>query len=169
MSAVTMPPLREKRHVEALCEGIRTGAIDIISSDHAPHTVKEKDDENVWNVKVGIPGLETTLPLLLTEVNHGRISIGDVASLMAEKPAIIFRLNSKGYLKEGNGADLTVVDPRRRFRIDSSKFLSKAKYSPFDGWEVEGKPTKTFVAGQLIMDIGEVVAKPGSGQIIRRE
>lgn len=169
MSAITMPPLREKRHVEALCEGIRTGWIDIISSDHAPHAVKEKDAESVWDVKVGIPGLETTLPLLLTQVNHGRLSIGDVASLIAEKPAAIFRLDGKGCTKEGNDADLTIVDPRRRFKIDSSKFLSKAKYSPFDGWEAEGKPMKTFVGGQLVMDNGEVVAKPGSGQIIRRE
>jgi dihydroorotase (multifunctional complex type) len=169
MSAVTMPPLREKRHVEALWEGIRTGWIDIIASDHAPHAAKEKDAETVWDVKVGIPGLETTLPLLLTEVNHGRLSIGDVVRLMAEKPAAIFKLNGKGYLKEDNDADLTVVDTRKRFRIDSSKFLSKAKYSPFDEWEVEGKPVKTFVSGQLIMDNGEIVAKAGSGHIIRRE
>jgi dihydroorotase-like cyclic amidohydrolase len=169
MSAVTMPPLREKRHAEALWDGIRTGWIDIIASDHAPHAVKEKDAESVWDVKVGIPGLETTLPLLLTEVNHRRLSIGDVTKLMAEKPAAIFRLNDKGYLKEGNDADLTIVDPHKRFKIDSTKFLSKAKYSPFDGWEAEGKPTKTFVDGQLIMDKGEIIAKPGSGHIIRRQ
>ena len=64
---------------------------------------------------------------------------------------------------------MTVIDLRRRYRVDSSKFLSKAKYSPFDGREVEGKPAKTFVSGQLVMEDGEIIAKPGSGKIIRRE
>jgi dihydroorotase-like cyclic amidohydrolase len=72
-------------------------------------------------------------------------------------------------LKEGNNADLTVVDLKRKYKIEASKFHSKAKYSPFDQWIVEGKPVKTFVNGQLIMDNGEIVAKAGSGKIIRRE
>jgi dihydroorotase/allantoinase len=71
-------------------------------------------------------------------------------------------------LREGNNADLTVVDLRKKFKIDASSFQSKAKFSPFDGWEVEGKPAKTFVGGQLIMDEGEIIAKPGSGRVIRR-
>jgi dihydroorotase-like cyclic amidohydrolase len=70
-------------------------------------------------------------------------------------------------LKEGNAADLTVVDLRKKCKIDASKFQSKAKYSPFDEWEVEGKPVKTFVNGQLIMGDGEIVSRPGSGKIIR--
>jgi len=167
--AVTQPPVRNKRHAEALWKGVRTGSIDIVASDHAPHAIEEKEAETVWDIKTGIPGLETTLPLLLTEVKHERISIGDVARLMSEKPAEIFGLKGKGYLKEGNSADLTVVDLRKKFRIDASNFLSKAKYSPFDGHEVEGKPTKTFVGGKLIMDEGEIVAKQGSGRIIRRQ
>ena len=140
-----------------------------MASDHAPHTLQEKKAKVVWDVKVGIPNLETTLPLLLTEVNRGRLSIADVARLMAEKPAEIFKLKSRGYLKEGNNADLTVVDLKRKYKIEASKFHSKAKYSPFDQWTVEGKPVKTFVNGQLIMDNGEIVAKAGSGKIIRRE
>ena len=140
-----------------------------MASDHAPHTLQEKKAKVVWDVKVGIPNLETTLPLLLTEVNRGRLSIADVARLMAEKPAEIFKLKSRGYLKEGNNADLTVVDLNRKYKIGASKFHSKAKYSPFDHWTVEGKPVKTFVNGQLIMDEGEIVAKAGSGKIIRRE
>jgi len=112
--------------------------------------------------------LETTLPLLLTEVNRGRLSIADIVRLMSEKPAEIFRLRGRGWLEEGNNADLVVVDLDRKYRIDTSKFHSKAKYSPFDGWNVEGKPVKTFVNGRLVMDEGEIVAKPGSGGIIRR-
>lgn len=128
-----------------------------------------KKADSVWDVKVGIPGLETTLPLLLTEVNRGRLTVADVVRLMSERPAEIFKLRGKGSLKEGNFADLTVVDLRRKYRIDASKFQSKAKYSPFDGWQVEGKPVKTIVDGQLIMDEGEIIAKPGSGHVVRRE
>ena len=169
MLCVTMPPVRGEGHVEALWKGVREGWIDMLGSDHAPHAFREKEAESVWDVKVGIPGLETTLPLLLTEANRGRLSVGDVVRLMAEKPSETFKLEGKGRLKEGNDADLAVIDLRRRYRVDSSKFLSKAKYSPFDGREVEGKPAKTFVSGQLVMEDGEIIAKPGSGKIIRRE
>jgi len=167
--AITMPPVRDKVNIEGLWNGIKNGTIDIIGSDHAPHTLKEKEAESVWDVKVGIPGLETTLPLLLTEIHHDRITIGDLVRLMAENPAGIFKLKGKGHLKEGNDADLTVIDFKKQHKIDASSFYSKAKYSPFDGREVIGKPVKTFVAGQLVMDDGEVVAKPGSGHMIRRE
>jgi dihydroorotase (multifunctional complex type) len=167
--ALTMPPLRDKRDVEDLWEAVKNGWVDVIVSDHAPHTLKEKEAESVWDVKVGIPGLETTLPLLLTEVRRGRISIGDVIRLMSENPAEIFKLKNKGRLKEGKDADLTVVDLNRKYKVDASKFHSKAKWSPFEGREVEGKPVKTIVAGQLVMDDGEIVAKAGSGRIIRRE
>jgi dihydroorotase (multifunctional complex type) len=167
--AITMPPVREKRHIQALWKGIKAGWIDIIGSDHAPYAPEEKNAKTVWDVKVGIPGLETTLPLLLTEVNRGRFSIADVVRLISEKPAGIFKLKGRGHLKEGNKADLTVIDLDRKHKIDASKFHSKAKYSPFDGRQVEGKPVKTFVNGQLIMDEGEIIAKAGSGEIIRRE
>jgi len=167
--ALTVPPVREKHDTEALWDGIKKGWIDILASDHAPHSSKEKKAKVVWDVKVGIPNLETTLPLMLTEVKRGRLSIADVVRLMAEKPAEIFKLKSRGCLKEGNNADLTVVDLNRKYKIEASKFHSKAKYSPFDQWTIEGKPVKTFVNGQLIMDEGEIVAKAGSGKIIRRE
>ena len=167
--ALTMPPVREKHHIVALWDGIKNGWIDILASDHAPHTLEEKKAKLVWDVKVGIPSLETTLPLLLTEVKRGRLSIADVVRLTSEKPAEIFKLKGRGCLKEGNNADLVVVDLDKKYRIDASKFHSKAKYSPFDGWMVEGKPVKTFVNGKLIMDEEEIVAKAGSGEIIRRE
>ena len=167
--AVTMPPVREAEHIDALWKGIKEGWVDTVGSDHAPHKLEEKENPNVWNVKVGISGLETALPLLLTEVNRGRISIADVVRLMAEKPAEIFKLEGKGSLKEGNRADLTVVDLKRKYKVDASKFHSKAKFSPFDGWNVQGKPVKTFVNGQIVMDDGEIIAEAGSGQVTRRK
>jgi dihydroorotase (multifunctional complex type) len=167
--AVTMPPLREKHDLEALWNGVRNGAIDVLASDHAPHTLREKERESVWDVKVGIAGLETTLPLMLTEVHRDRVSIGDVVRLMSERPAEIFRLVGKGRLQEGNDADLTIVDLGNKYRIDASEFHSKAKYSPFDGKSVEGGPVKTFVNGKLVMDHGEIIAKAGDGAIVRRK
>ncbi len=167
--ALTMPPVRDKKHIAALWDGIKNGWIDVFASDHAPHASEEKSSKSVWNVKVGIPGLETMLPLLLTQVKNGRFSIADLVRFMAEKPAEIFKLRNKGCLAEGKDADLTIVDLKKPYKIDASKFFSKAKYSPFDGWKVEGKPVKTFVNGKLIMDEGEIVAKAGSGKIIHGE
>jgi dihydroorotase len=166
---LTVPPIRDSNQSEGLWTGIQRRWIDIIGSDHAPHTLKEKQAESVWDVKTGVPGLETTLPLLLTEVKRGRLSIGDVVRILCEKPSEVFRIQGKGCLSQGVDADLTIVDLRRKFKIDSSEFKSKAKFSPFDGREVEGKPVKTFVGGQLVMDEGEIVVKAGSGRILRRD
>jgi len=166
---LTMPPLRSREHVEALWKGIAEGTVDVVGSDHAPHTLEEKDADSIWDVKVGVPGLETTLPLILTAVHQNRLPLARAIQLLAEKPAEIFDLTDRGRLQQGKNADLAVVDFNRKFKIDASKFRSKAKFSPFDDWEVQGKPVKTFVNGQLVMDDEEIVAKPGSGAVVRRE
>ena len=167
--ALIDPPLRTQRDNDALWDALRQGLIDVISSDHAPHTIEEKQADSVWDVKPGIPGLETMLPLFLTEVNEGRLSMSDLVRAASEKPAQIFNLKGRGSLVEGNHADLVAVDMSQEYGIDSSKFHSKAKYSPFDGWKVRGKPVKTFVDGKLVMDEGEIVAEAGTGRIIRWE
>jgi len=160
------PPLRTNKDIKALWNALTRGLIDTIASDHAPHTIEEKEAKSIWDVKPGIPGLETTLPLLLTQVNEGKLALSDLVKMTSEKPAEILNLKDRGSLDEGYLADLVVVDIHRKHKIDSSRFLSKAKYSPFDGWKVRGKPIKTFVNGQLVMDEGEIVAKPGTGQIV---
>jgi len=165
--ALTDPPLRSRRDTKALWDSLKLGLIDTIASDHAPHAIEEKKTGSVWDAKPGIPGLETTLPLLLTQVNENRLTIEDLVKLISENPATIFRLRDRGRLKEDYWADLVVVDMNHEHKVDSSKFFSKAKYSPFDGWRVKGKPLKTFVSGELVYDEGEVVAKPGTGKIIR--
>lgn len=166
--ALTMPPVRQRSHMNALWDGIKRNIVDFVGSDHAPHTIAEKNAESIWNVKVGMPGLETALPLLLTEVNRGRLSLAELVRLLSARPAEIFGLESKGKLEEGSCADLTVIDLKRTHKIDASKFQSKAKFSPFDGWCVQGKAVKTFVGGKLVMDDGEIVAEAGSGRVIRR-
>jgi len=165
--AVMLPPLRTKRDSEAIWKSLKRGLIDTVASDHAPHSMEEKSAQSIWDVKPGIAGLETMLPLMLNEVNRGRLTVNELVRLMSEKPAEIFHLKDRGSLSEGCIADIVVVDTNREHKIDASRFHSKAKFSPFDGWKVKGKPVKTFVNGQLVMDEGEIVAKPGSGRIIK--
>jgi dihydroorotase len=164
-----MPPLRSNSHIESLWKGIVDGWVDIIGSDHAPHTLEEKSASNIWDAKVGVPGLETTLPLMLTMVRKKRLSLANMVYLLSEKPAEIFNLKDRGRLEQGKKADLVAVDFNRKFTIDASRFHSKAKYSPYNGWQVQGRPVKTFVNGLLIMDEQEIVAKAGSGGVIRRD
>ncbi len=105
---------------------------------------------------------------MMTMVKKNRLTLAQVVQLLAEKPAEIFALGDRGRLEAGKNADLTVVDFNCQFKVDASKFKSKAKYSPYDGWDVWGKPVKTIVNGQLVFDEGEIVAKAGSGLIVRR-
>jgi dihydroorotase len=164
--ALTDPPLRTQKDVSALWTALKHGFINVIASDHAPHSFEEKNVTSVWEAKPGIPGLETTLPLLLTQIDEGRLSLAELVRLTAEEPAKIFHLRERGSLAEGNWADIVVVDMKVEHKIVSSVFLSKAKYSPFDGVRVKGKPVKTFVNGKLVMDEGEIVTVPGTGQTV---
>jgi dihydroorotase len=164
--ALVDPPLRSYRAKRGLWRDFLTGRVDIMASDHAPHSLHEKRRANVWDIPSGFPGLETTLPLLLTQVHKGRLTLGRVIDVLARNPARIFRLNRKGAIAKGFDADLTVVDFTEEFVIDASTFHSKAKYSPFEGKKVVGKPVQVFLGGQLVMNDGEIVSKPGSGRIL---
>ncbi|MDR1992066.1 MAG: dihydroorotase family protein, partial [Nitrososphaerota archaeon] len=168
MMAIMAPPLRDKLHQEALLEGVSQGVVDAIGSDHAPHTFEEKSVDSVWEVKVGTPGLETTLPLMLSLVKKDLLSFQRFVEVFAERPAEIYGLTNKGKLESGKDADLTVIDYNQRWTIAASKFKSKAKFSLYNNWKVIGKPIKTFVNGILVMDESEIVAKPGSGRIVQK-
>lgn len=165
-TALTLPPLRSKFEASALWKKTVKGFVDVIASDHAPHAFEEKIKENYWEIPPGIPGLETTLPLLLTKVAQGDFSLQKLAKLLAYNPSKIFNLRFKGELKEGFDADITLIDLKKRFKIESEKFFSKAKYSPFNGFKCIGKPIKVIVSGKLVMDEGEIVAEKGSGSIL---
>ena len=163
-----MPPLRSSSHIESLWKGIAEGWVDTLGSDHAPHTLEEKVTNDIWEAKAGLPSVETTLPLMLTMARKNRLSIATLVQLLAERPAEIFGLNDRGKLEQGKKADLVAVDFNRKFMIDASKFHSKAKFSPYNGWEAQGMPVKTFVNGLLVMDEQEILVKPGSGELTRR-
>ena len=164
--ALVDPPLRSYRAKRGLWRDLLAGHVDIIASDHAPHSLQEKSSANVWDIPSGFPGLETTLPLLLTQVKKGQLSLGRLSDVLARNPARIFRLKRKGVIAKGFDADLTVVDLAKESVIDASTFHSKAKFSPFDGRKVVGRPVQVFLGGQLVMNDGEILSKPGSGRLI---
>lgn len=155
--AKTNPPLRDHEHKLGINE---LAGIDIIATDHAPHTLKEKS-QDVWDSPPGVPGLETALPLLLTLVNQEKLSLNHLRRLLCENPTRIFNIPHKGFIKEGVDADLVVVDLAREDLIDPDKFHSKAKYSPFKGFKVKGMPVMTMVRGNVVMDEGEVLENQG--------
>jgi dihydroorotase len=165
--ALTDPPLRALSHVKRLWRGVEEGIIDIIASDHAPHLLTEKEGKDPWEAPPGIPGLETALPLMLTQVKRGRISLHRLISMLSERPVQIFGLKGKGRLAAGFDADLTVIDLKKEGVVSPPNFCSKAKYSPFEGYRTVGKAVKTLVKGELVMDEGEVVGSPGTGEVLR--
>jgi len=165
--ALTNPPLRSERDQQSLWLNLKRGIVDIVASDHAPHALHEKERNSVWEVSPGFPGLETMVPLMLTQVNKRRLALSELVRITSERPAEIFRIEGRGVLDEGWFADFIVVDMKEEWKIDSSKFYSKAKFSPFNGWAAKGRVVKTFVNGRLVMDEGEIAGKPGGGKIIR--
>ena len=164
--AIMAPPLRRRRTAEGLWSSLRRGLIDFVADDHAPHALEEKTAPTVWEIRPGIPGLETTLSLLLDRVNRGECSLGDVVRWLSTRPARFLGLERKGRLGEGYDGDVVLVDMGRRWVVEPESFRSKARYTPFKGFELVGKPVKTFVGGVLVADEGEIVAEPGTGALL---
>ena len=161
-----VPPLRSDETRRELLAATASGLPTVVASDHAPHSLEEKK-QPLGKCLPGIPGLETTLPLMLTLVNRGVLSLSLMVRLLAENPAKVFGLSSKGKLQTGFDGDLVLVDLKRKSRIDSSKFHSKAKFSPFDRFQTRGSVSSTIVGGRLILHEGEIVAREGSGTVLR--
>ena len=143
------PPLRTKSDVEALKAGLKDGTIDAIASDHAPHSEEEKDVE--YNVApFGIIGMETLLPVVLTELVHKKvITINQLVASLTVNPARILGI-PKGTLSIGADADVTLIDLNKEWVIDPTKFKSKSRNCPFAGWKVKGQAVGTIVAGQVV-------------------
>ena len=147
------PPLRAIEDVEAIKEGLRDGTIDIIATDHAPHDITDKQVE-YQNACFGIVGLETALPLSLKLVDEKILSMGDVIKKLTSTPADIFNLKA-GNLSLGSEADILIFNPSLVYSIDISKFHSKSKNSPFDGWKVKGKVLHTLVKGKTAYSVND--------------
>ena len=142
------PPIRTKADNLALWQGIADGTVDTIGTDHAPHKISEKS-QAYSQAPSGFPGLETALPLLLNEVNKGNLTLEKLMELTATNTAKIFKIDKRGEIKPSYYADLTVVDLNKQWQIKPEKFMTKAKYSPFDGFEGTGMPVGVFINGEL--------------------
>ena len=160
------PPIRDSSHRDALWEAVKNGGFDIIASDHAPHAQKEKA-RNDWDAPAGLCGVETSVPILLNEVNKGSLSINDYVRLASENPAKVWGLYpKKGNLLPGADADITIVDMNMKKTIKADELHSKSKTSPYDGMEVQGVPVTTIVRGKFIMKDGVLTGKKGYGEFI---
>jgi dihydroorotase len=146
------PPVREKRNQEPLWNALTDGTIDLIATDHAPHTPEEKTRNDIWAVDCGFPGVETQMPLMLNEVNNGRLSISDYVRKSAFNPARIFGLYPhKGAIAPGSDADIALVDLARDHIINDSDLQSRSKISPWNGRRIKGLPVHTLVRGRFVM------------------
>jgi len=164
--AKTNPPLRTKRDMYALWDALKNGKIDIIASDHAPHTMREKEGD-VLECPSGIPNLDVMLKLMLTIVGRGTISLMDLVRLMSENPAKIFRIKNKGIIEVGKDADLVILDLKKEGKIDPDEFYSKAKYSPFEGWKTTGDVETVILRGKIAFKDNDFEVKKGYGDYVR--
>ncbi|HSA60152.1 MAG TPA: dihydroorotase [bacterium] len=151
--ASVRPPLRSAEDVAALRKGLKEGVVDAVATDHAPHASFEKEVEFV-KAAHGLVGLETALPLCLRLVEDKVLRLPDVIRLLSAGPAKIAGFKGRGTLKPGSDADITVFDPGAKGKIDASRFRSKSRNTPFDGWPVRGRVHYTIVGGKVVYDEG---------------
>ena len=153
------PPIREKRHQQALWKALREGLVDMIGSDHAPHTWEEKQKPYPLSPS-GFPGTQTLLPLMLNHINKGRLDLKLLVKLLAHNPSKQFQLKNQGVIKEGLKAHFTVVDLKATRKIETHWLESKCGWSPFVGQTVTGWPIAVFLYGKPLMTEGEVKGAP---------
>jgi dihydroorotase (multifunctional complex type) len=155
------PSIKTPEDRDGIWRGLLDGSVDTLASDHAPHSEEEKWKDSVWDALSGFPGVETLVPVMLSEVNRGRLPITRLVDAMSERPARIYGIfPRKGSLQLGSDADAMVVDLDRRWTIDDKKLHSKTRVSPWDGYEVTGAVTTTIVRGMVVARSGEPVGKP---------
>jgi len=155
-----------EKNVPGLWEGLKDGTIDIIATDHAPHTKEEKEIgwTDGWKAHTGTPSTQFYLSLLLTAVSEGKISLERVVELTSTSPARLFNIAKKGSILPGNYADLVLVDMNKEYEIRDEDVLSLVGWSPYAGRKVKGKPIVTIVRGQTVYKDGKVVGKKGVGK-----
>jgi dihydroorotase len=147
-NAKVNPPLRTKRDMDAIKEGLKDGTIEVIATDHAPHNRDEKLREFDL-APSGISGLETALPLSLRLVDEGILSMNQLVEKMSFNPSQILGISSKGSLKQGSDADVTIIDTKKEVRVEAEKFASKGKNTPFNGWVMKGVPVIIISKGRV--------------------
>ena len=159
------PPIRDSRHQAGLWRGLVEGVVDTLGSDHAPHTLEEKAKAYPGSPS-GMPGVQTLVPVMLTHVAEGRLTLERFIDLTSAGPQRVFNIAGKGRLAVGWDADLTIVDLKTRRTIRNADQATRVGWTPFDGMEATGWPMATIIRGQVVMQDGEVTA-PSRGQPIR--
>lgn len=159
------PPVRSADHREGIWRGVEQGIVDVLGSDHAPHTLEEKAKAYPASPS-GMTGVQTLVPLMLDHVNAGRLSLARLVDLTSAGPARLFNIACKGRIAAGYDADFTVVDLKRSETITNKWIASRAGWTPYDGMRVTGWPAGTFVRGRRVMWQGELVT-PSQGEPVR--
>ena len=158
------PPVRETHHRDGIWTGISQGVIDVLGSDHAPHTLEEKAKPYPASPS-GMTGVQTLVPVMLDHVNAGRLTLERFVDLASHGPQRLFGIARKGRIAAGYDADFTIVDMQRRQTITNAQAGSKAGWTPYDGKSVQGWPVMTVVRGQAVMREGEIVG-PSGGEAV---
>ena len=159
------PPIRDASHREALWRAVQDGVIDVIGSDHAPHTREEKE-KTYPDTPSGMPGVQTLVTILLDHVHAGRLSLARFVDLTSAGPARIFGVAGKGRIVPGYDADFTVVDLKAARRIENGWMANKSGWTPFAGMTTTGWPIATIIRGRIVMRDGALVT-PGNGAPVR--
>ncbi len=152
------PPIRETKDNTALWQGLHDGIIDFIATDHAPHTLEEKK-RPYPDSPSGMPGVETSLPLLLTAMQAGHCTLREILKWFSAGPAAAYKIDNKGHIEEGYDADFTLVDMEHSKPLHNADVFSRAGWSPFAGRSLTGWPLYTIVNGQIVYEKGNI--RPG--------
>jgi dihydroorotase len=153
------PPVREKHHQSALWKAIADGVVDVIGSDHAPHTLEEKARPYPQSPS-GMTGVQTLLPVMLDHVNQGHLSLQRLIDLTSAGPSRIFSIEGKGRIALGYDADLTLVDMTARRTIRNDWIASRSGWTPYDGMSITGWPIHTVIGGQIVVRDEHLVGYP---------
>lgn len=162
------PPVREKHHQDALWAALSDGTVDILATDHAPHTMEEKRKPYPSSPS-GMPGVQTLVPLMLNHIHEGRLTLERFVDLTAHGPHRLFAIAGKGRIAAGYDADFTVVDLKARRMIGNAAQKSRCGWTPFDGMIVTGWPKLTIVRGRIVMREDELLGPPAGAPIRFRE
>ena len=158
------PELREKSENEFLWEAINRGEVDTIGTDHAPHLISEKLEK----ITFGMPGVETSLALMINAYNEGKISLEMIQKLMCENPAKIMKIEKRGKLQEGYFADIIVVDPKKEWIVGVDDTIeSKCGWTPYENWKLKGKNTMTIVNGKIVYENRKINENVKSGKEVK--
>ena len=156
------PPIRDQRHMEHLWQAVRTGIVDIIGSDHAPHSLEEKNKPYPQSPS-GVPGVQTLVPLMLNHVAAGKFSLERFVTMVSENPRKLLGVKNKGRIEVGYDADFTIVDLQKLVTIKNQWIVSKCGWTPYDGMKVTGWPVQVYLKGKLAMSDDQIL-RPHTGE-----